>query len=181
LPVSVLSDLRRVSDGWLQIPGHRERQFTLGSFEPWYVQSTTVYAASDLSGRIVAFANLVPSYDPALATVDLMRRSSDNVNGVMDFLFAKMFLDLKDRGFLRFGLGMAPLASPDTTSGEIARWLLNRMPSLFRADSLRRFKAKYADDWTPRYSVYQSRLDLPRLALAIRRVSELSPALREAA
>jgi lysylphosphatidylglycerol synthetase-like protein (DUF2156 family) len=47
------------------------------------------------------------------------------------------------------------------------------MPSLFRTDSLRRFKAKYADDWMPRYAVYQSRFDLPRLALALRRVSEL--------
>jgi lysylphosphatidylglycerol synthetase-like protein (DUF2156 family) len=47
------------------------------------------------------------------------------------------------------------------------------MPRLFRADSLRRFKAKYASEWQPRYEVYRSRWDLPRLALALRDVTEI--------
>ena len=106
-----------------------------------------------------------------------MRRSHDGVNGLMDYLFAKVFLDLKERGFQRFSLGMAPLseqAGPNDPSldEKVVHWVMKRVPFLFRADSLRRFKAKYAHEWIPRYSVYQSRLDLPRLALALRRVTE---------
>jgi phosphatidylglycerol lysyltransferase len=99
---------------------------------------------------------------------------------------AKTFLDLKDRGVRRFSLGMAPLSdvngqTPISTDEQVVHWVMKRMPFLFRADSLRRFKAKYADDWTPRYAVYQSRLDLPRLALALRRVSERPQRMRGAA
>ena len=182
----LLSDLKRISDSWLEIPGHRERQFTLGRFERWYVQSTPVYVAFDADDHAAAFVNLVPSYEPGLATLDLMRRSNDGPSGLMDFLLAKTFLDLKTRGIHRFSLGMAPLSdvntqSPISTDEHVVHWVMKRMPFLFRSDSLRRFKAKYADDWTPRYAVYQSRLDLPRLALALRRVSERPQRMRGAA
>src|SRR5262249_42213761 len=106
----LLSDLQSISDGWLGIPGHRERQFTLGRFERDYVQATSVYVVWNADDQAVAFLNLVPSYDPEVATVDLMRRKDDSVNGVMDFLFAKVFLDLQSRGVHFFNLGMAPLS-----------------------------------------------------------------------
>lgn len=182
----LLAELKEISDGWLEIPGHRERQFTLGRFEPRYVQSTSVYVVFDANRRAVAFLNLVPSYQEGLATVDLMRRRPETVNGVMDYLFAKALLDLKARGVVCFSLGMAPL--DDNSAGEpagsderLAHWLMRKMPFIFRSDSLRRFKAKYADQWTPRYAVYESRLDLPRLAFALRRVSELPQRVRRTA
>lgn len=173
----LFEELKRISDSWLQIPGHREREFTLGRFERWYVQSTPIYVAFDANNQAVAFLNLVPSYDPALATVDLMRRGRETVNGLMDYLFAKVFLDLKERGVQRFSLGMAPLSDQNGTGTmsqdeRLVHWIMNRMPFLFRSDSLRRFKAKYAHEWTPRYAIYQGRTDLARLAFALRRVSE---------
>jgi phosphatidylglycerol lysyltransferase len=176
----LLAELQRISDSWLTIPGHRERQFALGRFERWYVESTPVYVVLDPSGGAVAFLNLVPSYERDLATVDLMRRRRDEVNGLMDYLFAKVFLDLKGRGFLRFSLGMAPFSTAggsDSGSSDqaVVHWLMQHMPVLFRADSLRRFKAKYADEWLPRYAVCQGRFDLPRFALALWRVSECHP------
>ena len=177
LPSPLVQDLERISDGWLEVSGHRERQFSLGRFDRAYLETTPVYVVFDAAGEAVAFLNLVPSYDPHLATVDLMRRSQHQINGLMDYLFAKVFLHLREHGFQRFSLGMAPLSDqthPSTLSidEKAVNWVMTRLPFLFRADSLRRFKAKYADEWSPRYSVYQRRLDLPRLGLALRRVSE---------
>ncbi|MBS1828659.1 MAG: DUF2156 domain-containing protein [Acidobacteria bacterium] len=177
---ALLQQLRLISDQWLEIPGHRERQFTLGRFEPSYVASTPVYVAFHAENEAVAFLNLVPSYDASAATVDLMRRTGHQVNGLMDFLFAKVFLDLKARGIAQFHLGMAPLSdsaehAPASLDERFVHWTLRKLPFLFRADSLRRFKAKYADEWSPRYAVYQSRLDLPRLALALHRICEFRP------
>jgi phosphatidylglycerol lysyltransferase len=174
----VLDALKEVSDEWLAIPGHRERRFTLGKFDPDYVQSTTVYAVFDPRDEIVGFLNLVPSYQSEMATVDLMRRRAVTVNGLMDYLFAMTFLDLKDQGVRRFSLGMAPVAefgehARPTIEERVVRWAMLNLPFLFRADSLRRFKAKYADQWEPRYDVYRGRLDLPRLALALRSVTEI--------
>jgi lysylphosphatidylglycerol synthetase-like protein (DUF2156 family) len=51
---------------------------------------------------------------------------------------------------------------------------MKRFPALFRADSLRRFKSKYAHTWEPRYDVYRHRFDLPRLALALRDIAEIT-------
>ena len=139
-----------------------------------------------MDNQAVAFINLVPSYRSGLATVDLMRRRPDKVNGLMDYLFAKVFLDLKQRGDLRFSLGMAPLSDgtgegPSSRDEKMVHWIMQRMPFLFRADSLRRFKAKYADEWMPRYAVYQGRVDLLRLAWALRRITEQPERLRGAA
>ena len=174
----LLDQLQRVSDQWLKLPGHRERRVTLGSFSRDYVRRTRVYAALNAAGDVVAFLNLVPSYDANLATVDLMRRGSDNTNGLMDYVFAMAFLDSKARGCCRFSLGLAPLAEFDedeqpSVEEKLVQWGLRRMPNLFRADSLRRFKAKYASEWEPRYEVYRNRWDLPRLALALRSVTEI--------
>ncbi len=174
----MLAELRAVSDEWLSMPGHRERKFTLGRFDPEYVLSTTLYAVFDPRNEMAGFLNLVPSYQSETATVDLMRRRAVTVNGLMDYLFAMTFLDLKDQGVRRFSLGMAPVAEFDqnakpTFEERAVRWAMLNLPFLFRADSLRRFKAKYADEWEPRYDVYRGRLDLPRFALALRSVTEL--------
>jgi phosphatidylglycerol lysyltransferase len=182
----LVGDLKRISDTWLAMPGHRERQFTLGRFEASYVRTTPVYVAYDAQNTPVAFVNLAPSYQQGLSTVDLMRRIPDSVNGLMDFLFAKVFLDLKERGEQRFSLGMAPLGdgrqhSSASIDERMVHWTIRKLPFLFRTDSLRRFKAKYANDWLPRFAVFESRLDLPRLALALRSVSELPQPLRRAA
>jgi phosphatidylglycerol lysyltransferase len=186
LSEELVEDLKRISDTWLAIPGHRERQFTLGRFESSYVRTTPVYVAYNSADEPVAFVNLVPSYQDGLSTVDLMRRTNDSVNGLMDFLFAKVFLDLKARGERRFSLGMAPLGnagqhSASSVDERLVHLLMNKVPFLFRTDSLRRFKAKYAHEWWPRYAVYESRFDLPRLAIALRLVSELPQPLRRAA
>jgi lysylphosphatidylglycerol synthetase-like protein (DUF2156 family) len=44
---------------------------------------------------------------------------------------------------------------------------------LFSYSGLRAYKAKFASSWEPRYLIYQSPLDLPAVAIAIGRVSEI--------
>jgi phosphatidylglycerol lysyltransferase len=181
---ALLDALKEISDEWLTIAGHRERQFTLGRFDVSYVNATPVYAAFDAESHPVAFLNMIPSYQQGLATVDLMRRSPGAASGIMDYLFAKVFVDLQSRGLERFSLGMAPLtcdARTRTTGERVMLWLIRRMPFVFRSESLRQFKAKFADYWVPRYTVYGGRLDLPRLGFALRRVSELRSGMRGAA
>ncbi|MEO8100632.1 MAG: phosphatidylglycerol lysyltransferase domain-containing protein [Acidobacteriota bacterium] len=183
---SLSQDLKRISDEWLQIPGHRERRFTLGNFNAEYLASATVYVVFDGQQQAVAFLNLVPSYEPGLATVDLMRRGKNSINGAMDFLFAMAFLDLKTRGYRRFSLGLAPKAefaehSQPSPEEQLVQWCMGHLTWIFRADSLRRFKAKYAHQWEPRYEVYRNRWELPRFALALHNITELRGDLRRAA
>jgi phosphatidylglycerol lysyltransferase len=178
IPEEVLAQLKEVSDEWLEIPGRRERQFTLGKFEAQYVRSTPVFTAVDKDGKVLAFANLIPSYRKGEAVSDLMRRRTQAPSGIMDYLFIKLFLEKKEKGFERFSLGMAPMAgfqekeeaSPEERA---VHAFFQRLNFLFSYRGLRAYKAKWATVWEPRYAVYRNVFDLPRLAVALSKVSEI--------
>ncbi len=178
LPLDLVRKLRGVSDEWLQIPGRRERTFTLGLFEEEYVRSTPVVVAADKSGQILAFVNLIRVPTTNELTIDLMRRREDAPNGIMDYLFVKLFLYAKEHGYDRFNLGMAPMAGfqehEEATAEERAiHSFFQQLNFLFSFRGLRQYKAKFVTRWEPRYLIYRSALDLPRIALALRRVSEI--------
>lgn len=173
-----LAGLKEVSDDWLRIAGRRERQFTLGVFNEAYVRSTGVSAALDRDGLVQAFANQIPSFAKGEATIDLMRHRLEAPTGVMDYLFVKLFLDFKGRGFTRFNLGMAPMSGfqeneKATVEEKAIHAFFQRLNFLFSYRGLKRYKAKFADRWEPRYTIYRSPIDLPRVALALGKVSEM--------
>jgi phosphatidylglycerol lysyltransferase len=51
--------------------------------------------------------------------------------------------------------------------------LFQKLDFLFSFRGLFRYKAKFATSWEPRYLVYGKILELPRTALALRRLSEV--------
>jgi len=178
VPDEAVAQMKQISDDWLKHRGHRERRFTLGRFEERYVRGTKLLVAVDTNGRPVAFVNIVPSYRAGEATIDLMRMRADAPNGVMDFIFVRLFTDFKAQGFTRFSLGLTPMSGfqPDEVAGaeeKIVHYFFSRMNFWFNYQGLRRYKAKFATIWEPRYLVYQNPADLPRIALAIRRVTEI--------
>lgn len=178
IPDAVLQQAREVSDEWLQLPGRRERGFTLGRFEPMYVRSTPLFAAVDADERMLAFVNMIPAYRKGEATIDLMRHRAQAPNGVMDYLFVMVFLHFQQQGYERFSLGMAPMSGfqekEDASPQERAvHFFFQRLNFLFSYSGLKQYKAKFADRWEPRYAVYRNVLDLPKLAIALSRVSAL--------
>ncbi|MFB3778616.1 MAG: phosphatidylglycerol lysyltransferase domain-containing protein [Bryobacteraceae bacterium] len=178
IPGALIAQLKEVSDEWLNIPGRRERQFTLGMFDEEYISSTPVVTAQDENGKVLAFVNLVPSYRRGETTVDLMRRCEEAPNGIMDYVFVRTFLLSKERGFERFNLGMAPMAGfqqqEEASPEERAiHAFFQHLNFLFSFKGLLAYKAKFATIWEPRYVVYRRTLELPRLAIALGKVSEL--------
>lgn len=173
----VVGTLKEVSNEWLQIPGRRERTFTLGQFEREYVRYTPVLAACDEKGNLLAFVNLIQT-GPVELTADLMRRRTEAPNGIMDYLFVKVFLWAKEHGYQYFNMGMAPMAGFDereeaTAEERAIHSFFQQLNFLFSFRGLRHYKAKFAGRWEPRYLIYRNPLDLPRLALALRRLSEV--------
>jgi len=172
-------ELKEVSDEWLKIPGRRERGFTLGMFDPNYIKSTAVLAAADAQGRILAFVNIIPSFRAGEATIDLMRRREEAPNGTIDYLIVKLLESLKNKGYERFNLGMAPMSGfreNDEASIEekTIYYFSKRMNFLFGFAGLRLHKSKFASYWEPRYTIYKNPLDLPKLAIAIGKLTELN-------
>ncbi len=179
-PISdaVLEECRAVSQEWLRIPGRRERGFTLGRFEDEYIRSSPLGVAWDREGHAQGFLNLIPSFHPGEATIDLMRRRGETHSRTMDYLFIKLFLHLKAEGYERFNLGMAPMAGfregePATAEERAMHTFFQRLGFLFSYEGLRAYKAKFASAWEPRYLVFQSTLQLPAVAIALGRVTEV--------
>jgi len=83
---------------------------TLGMLEPHYVRSSPFFTAADRGNRILTSVNIVPSYRKGEATIDLMRRRIDIPNGIMDYLFVRLFLQNREKGFERFNLGIAAMS-----------------------------------------------------------------------
>ena len=171
-----LEELGEVSDAWLVDGGHRERTFTLGQFDIDELNATTVIALREReTGRVVAFANIIPSYRSRAGNIDLMRRRPDAPNGAMDALFVALIERFRNAGLETMSLGMVPFVGADgeTLPARAIRLLYERGERAFNSQGLFRFKNKWHPEWEPRYLVYQSDIDLPRIAAAVARAGEL--------
>ena len=178
LPEKILSHAEEVSEEWLGLPGRQERGFSVGRFELNYIRATPLFTVTDEDGRMLAFANIVPSHRRGEATIDLMRHRPDAPNGTMDYLFVKLFFYNREQGFQRFNLGLAPMAGfnekEEASAAEKAvHFFFQHLNFLFSFTGIRYYKAKFASSWEPRYMIYSNVLDLPKLALALRQVCEI--------
>jgi phosphatidylglycerol lysyltransferase len=120
--------------------------------------------------------NIIPSYAPGETTIDLMRHRQDAPDGVMDYLFIKLFERQKERGFARFSLGLAPMSGfqegEESSAEERAvHYFIQRLNFLFSYSGMFNYKKKFATSWEPRYEIYQNVLDLPLLAYALNKAA----------
>lgn len=178
IPDEIFLQAKEISDEWLRIPGRRERTFSLGMFEPGYIRSTPLFFASDSSGKMLGFVNIVRSFRKEEGAIDLMRRREEVPNGLMDYLFVKLFLHLREKGFQRFDFGMAPMSGfrerEDATREERAvHYFFQHLNFLFSYRGLRAYKSKFASFWEPRYVVYRTTFDLPKLGIALGKISRV--------
>lgn len=173
---ATMTQLHEVSDSWMSEGGRRERTFTVGRFDPEALRTSTVVVVRHHdSGRIVAFANVLPSYKGHDGNFDLMRRRHDAPNGVMEFLFVGLINRFRDEGYTGMNLGLAPLANitGDSLPDRALRVLYDRGDNAFHYRGLRMFKDKWQPRWEDRYLAFRTEADLPKIATAVMRAGEL--------
>jgi phosphatidylglycerol lysyltransferase len=153
--MAAISDLRNVSDSWLDIHNTREKTFSLGSFRDDYVSAQPV-AVLRQAGQIVAFATLSLTGTKYEGTVDLMRFAPDAPKGSMDFLFVRIMEYLRDAGYREFNLGMAPLAGMAQREAapvwdRVGSVVFEHGERFYNFKGLKAFKSKFQPRWEPRY------------------------------
>jgi phosphatidylglycerol lysyltransferase len=170
-----LARLKPVSDTWLKTHGETEKSFSLGRFEPRYLEHFDLAVVLDACEEPIAFANIWHSGNGEELSVDLMRQTPTAPPGTMDFLLVELLLQSGARGFTRFNLGMAPLSG--VQGGKLApAWA--RLACLafsvegwrYNFAGLRHYKDKFAPEWESRFIAtpsglagWRSLLDLVRL------------------
>lgn len=168
----LMTEIEYVSDVWLEDKNASEKGFSLGRFDPDYFAWSPL-ALVRRDGELVAFANVLPPYGPhGTASVDLMRHIADAPRGTMDLLFAKVMQWAKDRGYETFSLGMAPLSAvgdnPYARINErLAALAFQYGGRFYNYQGLRRYKEKFAPEWTGSYLAYPRGLRVPSLLIDI--------------
>lgn len=161
----ILDDLRRVSDDWLIAKSTREKRFSLGAFDPDYLQRLPL-AVVCYQGEIVAFANVWGDDAREELTVDLMRHSANAPAGVMDFLFTKLIEHARDEGYRWFNLGIAPLSGVEARAqgplwGRLAAVGVEHGGRFYNFQGLRRYKSKFGPEWEPVFLASPGGMRLP--------------------
>jgi lysylphosphatidylglycerol synthetase-like protein (DUF2156 family) len=147
-------ELKPVSDAWLAGRHGTEKAFSLGRYDPAYLDLTPL-AVVRRQGRIVAFANLLPARGARTGVaVDLMRHAADAPPGTMDYLFVRAMQWARAEGFAAFDLGMAPLAGLENRRlapvfARVGALVFEEGGALYGFGGLRAYKAKFDPVWRP--------------------------------
>lgn len=168
----LLSEIAVVSRAWASRPSRKEWAFFAGSFQPAYLQRTSLFVLRDESGQALAFANEITPSATGQASIDLMRYRPNAPSNSMDYLFMEIMLRFRDQGYRQFNLGLAPLSGIDEAPGRPEERLLKL---IYRIDQpflslkgLRQFKLKFEPNWQKRYIVYRGTpARLPAIGLAL--------------
>lgn len=168
--------LKTISDAWLGDAA--EKGFSMGFFDRRYLDESPVAVMRDASGEIQAFANLMPTGEHVMTSIDLMRESPHAPSGIMDGLFVFLFDLCRDEGYQTFNLGMAPLSNVGLSEfsfieERLAHLIYEYGSSIYSFQGLRAYKEKYVTTWQPKYLAYRRRASLVftmlQLVLAINR------------
>ncbi len=169
----LLRQLKRVSNSWLKVGGHKEYSFAVGHFDSDYLKQCQIYYLENSSGQIIAFTNRVPQFSKdETVTVDLLRYVPE-FNNAMPFLLYKTIrsVSTENRSYKFFDLGFVPFAKARGPIQAIAKTLGG---SRFSARGLEQFKNKFDPVWQDNYMAYDGDLaDLATIALRLEEAMDI--------
>ncbi|HYL04942.1 MAG TPA: bifunctional lysylphosphatidylglycerol flippase/synthetase MprF [Thermoanaerobaculia bacterium] len=163
----LMPELEALSAAWLKEKNTREKGFSLGFFEPGYLERLPLALVRGEHG-IVAFANVWLGADHEEMSIDLMRHVADAPSVVMDYLFVELMLWGRANGYRWFNMGMAPLSGLE---GRAIAPLWSRLGTMvyrhgehfYNFQGLHQYKEKFDPVWEPRYLACPGGLALPRV------------------
>jgi lysyl-tRNA synthetase class 2 len=132
-----------------------------------------VIATATEDGTLRALLHFVPWGSDGLS-LDLMRRDRSAQPGLNDFLIVETVKQAPDLGVKRISLNFAVFRSALERGERIGagpvlrawRGVLLFLSRWFQIESLYKFNAKFCPEWVPRFMVYPSTRDAPRIGLA---------------
>jgi phosphatidylglycerol lysyltransferase len=176
----VNQEMREVTAEWLKSRGERELGFLLGSLGIEQASAKRYFLArsGNGTGRIEGFIVCEPIYGRNGYYLDVTRRRSDAVRGVMELLTTEIFRLLRNEGYEMASMGLAPLAlldDPDLKKHprltKLMRFAYEQVNNTYDFKLLYRYKAKFHPHaWETRYLCFNRARLSPRMLYAVVRV-----------
>ena len=94
----LIQKLKAVSDEWLKLTEREEIIFSQGMFVEKEIKEQTVISVENSEEKIIAFLNIIPDYVKNEGTYDLLRKTADAPNGIMDYILVELFKYFKANG-----------------------------------------------------------------------------------
>ncbi|GAA4668445.1 DUF2156 domain-containing protein [Frondihabitans cladoniiphilus] len=172
--------IHEISEQWMSDKGLPEMGFTLGGLDELQDCDVALMLAIDDDGRVLAVTSWLPSYRDGRVigwTLDFMRRRTDSMNGVMEFLIASAALKAQEDDLEFLSLSAAPLASslgadstaPVDATDRVLSFLGSALEPAYGFQSLFTFKKKFQPDYEQLIMAYPDPIDLPRIGAALGR------------
>jgi len=169
----LLQKIKAVSDEWLEETGRSEIIFSQGMFVWEDLKQQTLITVENAEEKVVAFLNIIPDYAPGEGTYDLIRKTTDAPNGVMDFLIVELFLYLKSEGYSYANMGFAPMSGiddPHTFKEKSMKFAYEKIRGFSQYKGLREYKEKFVTVWINKYLIYEHDFDLLQIPGALMKV-----------
>jgi phosphatidylglycerol lysyltransferase len=169
----LMQKLKAVSDEWLNSTQRSEIIFSQGRFDWQELKNQTIITVENAEEKVIAFLNIIPDFAPGEGTYDLIRKTDDAPNGVMDFLLVELFKYLKTQNYSTVNLGFAPLSGlddPHTFPERSMEFAYEKIRSFAHYRGLRNFKEKFFPAWYNKYLIYSNDYDLLQVPAVLTRV-----------
>ncbi len=169
----ILQRLKSVSDEWLKDTEREEIVFSQGMFDWDELKSQSIITIENTEEKIIAFLNLVPDYAKGEATYDLIRKTADAPNGIIDFIIVAMFEHLKLQGFETVNIGFAPMSGmiqAHNIPERSMKFAYEKIRSFSRYRGLRDAKDKFSPTWHNKYLIYSQDYDLLQVPTVLNQV-----------
>jgi lysyl-tRNA synthetase class 2 len=172
IPRAELDAIIKAADSWRG--SHTERGFSMALGRTGTPgDEDCVLATATEDGAVRAVLQLVPWGADGLS-LDLMRRDKAAQPGLNDFLIVETIKAASGLGIKRISLNFAVFRAALERGERIGagpvlrawRSVLIFMSKWFQIESLYKFNAKFCPVWQPRFFVFPSTKDAPRIALA---------------
>jgi phosphatidylglycerol lysyltransferase len=169
----LIQQLKAVSEEWLKISERDEIVFSQGMFVEKEIKQQVVITVGNHEEKIIAFLNIIPDYVKNEGTYDLLRKTKDAPNGIMDYIIVEMFKYFKSKNIQFVNLGFAPMSGindPHTFPERSMKFAYDKIRSFSQYKGLRDYKEKFNPLWSDKYLVYDNDYDLLQIPSALANV-----------
>lgn len=169
----ILQKLKSVSDEWLSYTERQEIIFSQGMFAWNELKNQTIITVENAEEKVIAFLNIIPDYAPSEGTYDLIRKTADAPNGIMDFILLELFGYFKTKQIRFVNLGFAPMSGLNDThtfAEKSMKFAYEKIRSFSQYKGMREFKDKFDPQWFNKYLIYDYDYDLIQVPTALSRV-----------